>query len=804
MDGAAGTPPSLVAIAIALLAGAVGCLALPALPSAIWSVLAVLVAGLLAMRRHVVARVASVFLAGAVVTGVHAAWVLSAQLPADDAGMDVRVTGRIAGLPEHGTRRTQFLLLVDDVPALPPSLRGRRIRVAWYDGWAGQGAAASASRRDVAAGSRWAFDVRLRGPRGLRNPGGTDAERHALAARIVATGYVRDTATARALAGPVGIDAWRERMSARIAGAVESPSARFVRALALGDTRALRDDDWDVLRANGLTHLVAISGFHVGLVAGFVALLGSALWWCCPGLSKRIPRPHAAALSALAGAVGYAAVAGFALPTVRTALMVAIVVGARVSRRAHGAAGALALAVVAVVLVDPLSLLGAGFWLSFAGVAWLLWCLPRVEGNPVRGLLDAQLVASIGLLPLTVFLFDQASLAGPLANLVAVPWWSLVVVPLALVGTGLEAIHVGAGAWAWSLAAWAFDLSWPLFEWLHGTGLALWWPAESRWFALPLALAGAFWLLLPRGMPGKPLAALLWLPLLWPARQLPAQGGVELEVLDVGHGLAVLVRTQGHALLYDMGPAVDAGFDAGERVVVPALRARGVRRLDAAVISHGDADHAGGWPSVQRAFDADAAWAPEGSPVAGDRACVAGVGWTWDGVGFRFLHPPPAFPYFGNEASCVLRIESAHGSVLLAGDVGKAVERMLVRRDPDAVAADVVVVAHHGSRGSSDPRFVAATGARFALVAAGSGGRFRLPHPEVVARWRGAGAALADTADTGALRVRIGPADTTVEGRRATHPRLWDAVRRRDRGTGVSCRPDRGAPGAGGHACWNW
>src|SRR5690606_35309878 len=204
----------------------------------------------------------------------------------------------------------------------------------------------------------------------------------------------------------------------------------------------------------------------------------------------------------------------------------------------------------------------------------------------------------------------------------------------ALLGTGLDGLHAGAGTWAWRWAATAFGWSWPGFTWLHDSGLSLRWLPEPAWFALPLALVAAFWMLLPRGVPGKALAALLWLPLLWPSRHPPRPGTFELTVLDVGQGLSVVVRTARHALLYDMGPALPGGFDAGARVVVPALHAIGVRRLDAAVISHGDNDHAGGWESVRHAFPT-AAHAPEGSPVPGEFNCVAGQSWKWDGVRFR-------------------------------------------------------------------------------------------------------------------------------------------------------------------------
>jgi competence protein ComEC len=739
------------------------------------------------------APVAGVFILGVGLTGLHATWSLALQLPATLEQRDIALSGRVIDLPRHEVRGTHFRFQVDRDAGQPSALRGRQLALTWFDeraptrlkGFADPADAPLQSRRfGLRAGTRWRLTARLRSPRGLRNPGGFDSEKQALADRIAATGYLRDTDTARQLAPASGLDAWRERMSARIARAVGSPSSRFIRALALGDTRAIEDVDWERLRAVGVTHLIAISGFHVGMVAACAAALVSLLWRLLPLLGRRVPRQHAAALSAAIAALGYAAVSGFALPTVRTVLMIGVVVIAKVLRRAQRAVDVLAMAVVAILLVDPLSLLAAGFWLSFAGVAWLLWCLPS-EGTDkhwrslLGGFFSAQAVATVGLLPLSVALFGQASLAGPIANLVAIPWWSFVVVPLALLGTALEAVHAGWGAWSWRWAAQAFDLTWPVFLRLADSPLALWWLPEAAWSALPLALIGGFWLLLPRGVPGKPLALVLWLPLLWPDRTLPRQGEAELVVLDVGQGLSVLVRTRHHNLLYDMGPAVPDGFDAGEQVGVPGLHALGVRRLDMAVVSHGDNDHAGGFPAVARAFPPAMALTPEGAPpLPHGRPCLAGDTWQWDGVTFRFLHPPLYFPYLGNNAGCVLRIQAGHRVALLAADVDQVVERDLLRRSPSDVRADVVVVAHHGSKGSSDPGFVDATGARLALVSAGYGNRYHHPSPDVIARWRLAGAEVLTTMDTGAQRVQLRAAGLVVQTRRSGQPRLWDAVRR--------------------------
>lgn len=776
---AARTPLTGRLAAVALLAGAGSALALPvALPVGL-AVVAALTGVALAARRHRI-RLLGVLLLGFGLATLHAQASLAARLPSDPIRHDDVVVGRIANLPRLEPRRVVFDFDVEQA-RLP--LAGRRIRVSWYYD-AGQ------SSPRVSAGERWRYGLRLKAPRGLRNPGAADIERHAFADRLAATGYVHGGIPQR-VHGPRGLQAWRERVSTRIDRAIGDESSRFVRALALGDTRWLTERDWLLLRANGLTHLIAISGFHVGMVAGAAALLVRLLWWAVPAAGRRVPARIAAAATGLVAAVGYAAAAGFSIPTVRTVVMIAAVALAGMLRRSISVSQALALAAIAIVLVDPLALLGAGFWLSFTGVAWLAWCLPREEGGAVRGLVLAQGVASIGLLPLTVFLFGQASIAGPLANLVAVPLWSLVVAPLAVLGVAAEGIAPAAADFAWIGAARAFEVAWPLFESMGSNSMALYWVPQTSAWALPLACVGAVWLLLPRGVPGRWLGLALWLPLLWPASNRPGVGEAEITAIDVGQGLAVLVRTRSHTLLYDTGPAIPDGFDAGERAVVPVLHARGVGdRIDRLVVSHADNDHAGGLGAVQAEVPIGRLAAPEGSGIASAGPCVAGQTWSWDGVRFAVLHPSAHFPYLANESSCVLRVDTAHGAVLLTGDIGEVIERQLVRANPRALRADVVFPGHHGSRHSSDPAFVAATGARHAVFSTGHGNRFRHPAAEVEARWKEAGAATWNTAATGALTVRLERGGIRVRGEREAAPRLWDAARIAERNAGLSYRAE--------------
>jgi competence protein ComEC len=687
---------------------------------------------------------------------------LDQRLPKTMSGQDFEVSGDVLGLPQTDQNSVRFDFRVTQSPE--PELIGRKVRLGWYR-----------QSQIPQPGSHWRFSTTLKRPRGVLNPGGFDREQNALQQRIAAVGHVRDSETVAQQSAGRGMDFLRSGISARIAAALPSGRGRFVQALALGDTRALSDDDWATLRATGLTHLIAISGFHVGLVAGFGVLLLLGLYRAFPWLGTRLPRPQAAALAGLLFASGYTALAGFALPTVRTLLMIAVVLAAKLLRRPMRGVDAFALAMISILLFDPLSVLAPGFWLSFLGVGWLLWCLPHERGaGVIKPFLQAQGVAVLGLLPLSVWFFGQASLPGPLTNLIGIPWISLVVVPTALLGVLVDVFSHAAAADVWRLAAWLMDqLWWLLDEVAHWRGTMLWLPEPSL-SALALAVIAAFWLLLPRGAPAKPAAVLLFLPLLWPATQMLDRAEAEISVIDVGQGLSVLVRTQNHALLFDAGPASEPGLDMGEAAVVPALHALGVNRLDRVLISHGDNDHSGGMAAVRAAFPGAQLFAPEGWAPTDAQLCQRDHAWRWDGVDFRILHPPPFFPYLKNDSSCVLRIEAGGHVALLPGDIEKHVELRLVTEQPANIRADLLVVPHHGSLTSSTPEFVAAVRPRYAVMATGADNRFHLPKAEIVQRYRDGGARTLDSDDNGAMRFRLNAAGVALEeSRRRDRPRYW-------------------------------
>lgn len=706
-------------------------------------------------------------------TALRADFAMQARLPHALEGRDLVVTGMIEGLPETESESTRFdFNIVHASLAGEPVPLGGNLRLSWY-------APRHGTAPQLQPCSRWRLRVRLKRPRALLNPGGFDFERSALQKRIVATGYVREDSANAQLASAACVDRLRARISKAIAAALpgDPHAARLLRALSVGDQRALEEPDWQVVRATGVSHLIAISGFHVGLAAIFAALLVRALWWLFPALALRVPRPIAEAAAALPAAVAYGALAGFGLPTTRTLWMIGAVSSSRILRRGGGMGEGLALALCAILVVDPLSVLSAGFWLSFAGVAFLAWTLARGSGwrGHLRELGLAPLLMTLALLPLTVWFFGQASLVGPLANLVAVPFISFVIVPLTLLASALLMTLPSMGVPLLHACAWLVDVQWWILQKLAALPVALhYFPQPGAW-TFVLACLGATWLLAPRGVPARAVAALLFVPLLWPSVAPPREGAFKATIVDVGQGLSVLVRTRNHALLFDTGARYPSGFDLGEAAVVPALHALGVARLDTLIISHGDNDHAGGAHAVLAAYPA--ARALGGEPDRSDiplQQCEAGQHWSWDGVDFRVLSPVPPVRVHGNDAGCVLLVGGAGGRLLLPADTTARVEPAIAASVPDG-APLVLVVPHHGSKTSSSEDYLRALHPQFAIASAGYRNRFGHPAAVVVARYGHLGIPLADTFATGAVRIAFPPdaPPRIVSEQRALRDRYW-------------------------------
>ncbi|HSW25548.1 MAG TPA: DNA internalization-related competence protein ComEC/Rec2, partial [Burkholderiaceae bacterium] len=528
----------------------------------------------------------------------------------------------------------------------------------------------------------------------------------------------------------------------------------------------------------GVAHLMSISGLHVTM---FAWLAGAAVAWSWRRSARAclwLPSPQAGRLGGLAIAAVYALIAGFGVPSQRTLLMLAAAVALR-GTGMHWPWPLVLIAAAAVVTVfDPWALLQAGFWLSFAAVGLLMASDPlqqqvAARGAPARlwAMLRTQAIATLGLAPLSLAFFQQVSLVGFVANLVAIPWVTLVVTPLALAGVALP--------WLWHAAAAATAALVVLLQWLTSWPAAVWSvPAAPAW-AVAAGLAAALLGLLPLPWRLRVLAVPLALPMLWPAVAHPLPGRFELVVLDIGQGTAVLVRTQSKLLVYDTGPSLARDADAGQRIIVPLLRARGERHVDLLMLSHRDSDHVGGAASLHAALPI-VRWS---SSLAADhpllalarehRRCVTGQQWLWDDVSFEVVHPNAedhgrdAKP---NAVSCVLRVRDTAGrSVLLTGDIEAPQEAALAGRLGPELRSTLLLVPHHGSRTSSSERFLDAVQPQIALVQAGYRSRFGHPAPEVLARYRARGIMLVRSDRCGAWSWNDGAFRCARETRR----RYW-------------------------------
>ncbi len=740
-------------ILAALFLGLISPLSLESLPSerALWVLLGL--APPLALHRH--GLLVSALLIGFVWAGLHHYQRLAERLPAELAGNPVLIEGVVAGLPEVTDTGWRFELvdarLAGDGRPLP------RIRAQWFRG------------EPVAVGETWRFQAVLRRPRGMSNPGAFDYEAWLYAQNLGALASIRQGERIQP-AATTWLPSHRDRIRLRLGEALrQSPASSRVLALVVGDRSVLSRHDWHLMQATGTSHLMVISGLHVGMLAATMFILVAGLGRL--GLiSPRWPALWFAAFPAVLVAALYAGLAGFAVPTQRALLMVILVLVARLLYRQPNAWTLWLGALVAVTLIEPAAPLRAGFWLSFMAVASLIFGLSgrlHIQGAWARWG-RAQWAVSIGLWPWLILWGMPGSVLAPAVNVLAIPWVAMLVVPSALLGAVLVVVFE---------MSWLLNLSAMLLDWLFvALGRVAQLAAASRhqfpgWTGWLLGGAGVIALL-------SPLARLLWVPalgclaaLLLPAQPTPAEGELWVTFHDVGQGLSVLLQTRSHALLYDAGARFHTGFDLGEAVVLPALTARGIRRLDMLMLSHADNDHAGGAPAIHREI-------PVGKVLAGQHEdlpealqaepCVPGQGWEWNGVRFFTLYaaPPPAPP---NERSCVLLARAGDAGVLLTGDVGIRGEYQMLGLD---LRAQVLLAPHHGSRSSSSYAFIRAVDPRWVVFSAGHNNRYNHPHPQIVDRYRELGVEPVYTSRSGATRFAL------QDGRIRIDEHWRDAARR--------------------------
>jgi competence protein ComEC len=747
--------------AIAFLAGAAGLQALPALGPAALSAAPAAAALLAARRRPLVAAACAGFAWAHLLA---TAWTATSWPCARDREV-ATVEGRIAAPPLVRSGRTDFDLEATSLSA--PKPWPRRIRVSWY----------GADRR-LAPAEQWRFELRLRCPRGFVNPGAPDRELALLRDRVDATAYVAGKTTPLRLELPQARSL--ERLRARIADAIAAalpagPSAAVLQGLSVGVRGAIPDRLWEAFAVTGISHLIAISGLHVTGCALFV-LAALRLLGRIPPLSRLPAKLATEGLAVIGITALYALLSGASLPALRTLAMVAFVIVLRLLRRTLPLDRTLAVAAVALVAAHPLALASAGFWLSFVATAALLAVATPGGGLRQQALQFArgQAAVTVLLTPVLALAFGRLSLVAPIVNAIAIPVFSFVLLPAVLAGTAITAAAPSAWPALWRALGTLLDQVWPWLEAIAAWPGASWAPAQQ-----PLALVAAAGvallvaLLLP--VAGLRLAASAFLASLCLGRpESIAENAFTLTALDVGQGLAVVVETADHVLVFDTGPAWPGGSSAAAVSLLPYLRARGVRAVDRLVLSHDDQDHTGGAARLMAGLPVRSSLAAPGMRGAVAGSCRRGDAWRWDGVEFRVLHPPAGFAGSDNDHSCAILVAGRGGRALLLADPEPAAEAELLTQP---ISADLVLLPHHGSRSSSGAALVAAVAARHGIASAGFGNRWGMPDPGVVARWRGVGTTVLATATHGAVRARFPPAAGPVEidsARRAA-PRWWRA-----------------------------
>jgi competence protein ComEC len=755
-------------------------------------------------RSHRFAGLLILCLAAAILGFAQTGWRAAAY--ADDSlesrleGADIRITGVIAAMPQRDESGIRFRLdvesaqLLQEGKAVPVQLPPR-IQLAWYRSLPRLAeetatvpfAELQAGSGNIKAGERWQLVARLKAPHGNLNPYGFDYELWLWEQGIQATGYVRATPReAMRGDGPVKLgetwqhplEAARQKVRDAIFEKVSSPQlAGVIAALAVGDQAAIDRADWDVYRATGVAHLMSISGLHITMFAWGAALVIGSLWRRSMRLTSAFPAQHAALIGGVILATAYAAFAGWGVPAQRTVWMLCAAAVLKLSGKQWPWPFVWLLVLALIVALDPWALMSAGFWLSFVAVGILFATdAGRSPGQKqgiwtrLKSMLREQWIITLALAPLSLLLFNQVSIVGLLANALAIPWVTLVITPLAMLGVFAPPV--------WEAAALCVQALGAMLGWMAQFPFATVSIASSAGFFPAIALFGAVLLVLRLPLPLRAAGAVMILPMLLVSPPRPEQGDFALLGADIGQGNAILVQTANHSLLYDAGPRFSRESDAGQRTLVPLLRALG-EKLDVLMISHRDADHIGGAAAVLK-------MQPQAqliSSIENDNdlqqlrkaeRCIAGQTWSWDGVDFEILHPQAAdydLQQKPNAMSCVLRISNGRQTALLVGDLEAAQELRLVSAAAP-LKADLLLVPHHGSKTSSTPQFLDAVKPSIALVQAGYRNRFNHPVPEVIARYQERSIRIVASPQCGAAHWKSAQPQT-VSCQRETHKRYW-------------------------------
>lgn len=743
---------------------------------------------------------------------------LSENLPVEWEGKDIEIIGVVADLPRQHERGLRLPLDVEQV-LTPHASVPQHIILSTYDEPLGKFKNSSVNRSPnktqreplkkltLRAGERWQLTVRLKQPHGTSNPHNFDFEVWMLERKLRAQGYIHRKGNNIRLNELVkNPDYLIQRMRENLRDAFtqtlgNAPYAGVLIALAIGDQASIPQAQWQIFTDTGVNHLMSISGLHITMLSGLAFALSYALWRRSTRLTLALPARKAASCIALLVAISYALLAGFGVPAQRTVYMLATITVLLWFSRISTPSQILTAALLIVLLIDPWAVLAPGFWLSFGAVALIFYVTSHRLGytknkrtdtlpnespthflqqtllRPLRGLLSygrIQWAITIGLIPPLLAMFQQVSIASPIANAFAIPLVSLVVVPLTLAGALLPL--------EWPLW-WAHEVMRVCVAGLTSLPAGVWVQHAPPTWTVVVGMAGVLWTLLPRGFPARWWGLFALLPMfLIPPAALPA-GTLRLLIFDVGQGLAVVAQTRNHALLYDTGPDFSSEANSGNRILIPALRGMGITQLDGLLLTHNDSDHTGGARSILQTLPID--WVSSSLTSEHELMqlskhsshCAAGQHWNWDGVQFEILHPDLASytspKISDNNRSCVLKISTGAHSILLTADIERKAEQQLLQHYAHQLPSTLLIVPHHGSKTSSTADFVAAVHPQYAVVTAGYRNRYGHPKQEVINRYLALGSEVLRSDEDGAIEVIMTGQKFNLASHRKKHARYW-------------------------------
>jgi competence protein ComEC len=690
------------------------------------------------------------FFFGFIWTYFNAQSVLTQQLPFSLEGEVLSSVGTIWSIPTCDEQGCQFEFKIESIEKEFSWKSGSIVILYWH-------------KPSILpqVGERWHLPIKLKRPHAYFNPGSFDNEKNLFHKKIIAKGNVVKKLTFQKIEDSIwtrSLHRIRNNLRTRIKDALENRLfSGIIEALVTGLQSNISKEQWDILRQTGTSHLVAISGLHVGLLTGFIFQLVKVIGSFFPIRCLKRPIPFSAAIISLNVAILYALLAGFSVPTERAVIMISIVLFSIILKRKTSLWRNYCLTLGVVIFFDPLAVLAPGFWLSYGAVGIILYGMQgRMNANSLWWQWGrAQWVVFLGLIPFSVSLFEFVSLVSPIANLIAIPWVSFIVVPLALIGSFCHVLfneHLGKKLLI--LCEYSLHLLWPILNFLSELPFSSLKFFSDSFFWILVAFLGVLWGLTPRGLPGKPLSIFCFLPLFLIKPSLLADKEARITVLDVGQGLSTIVETRHHTLIFDTGPKLSQHFNTGDQVVLPFLARHYITAVDLLLISHGDNDHAGSADAILKGIPVQHIMTSEPALFASfnPSTCVIGQQWEWDGVHFEILHPMSLFSKKRNDHACVLKVVAGLQSVLLTADIEAIAEQAMLKHNPaNKLSATVLLVPHHGSKSSSTKEFIQRVDPKFAIIPVGYRNAYGHPHATVLESYRAEKIRVFNTVNHGAV-----------------------------------------------------